>query len=427
MELFLLKAVALFRPLASMEFASAIFEIAGIGFFALLVGALLISSAVRKSLSFSAIDAAIITFSVWCAATYLIYFDLALIKEVAKLLIPLLGFVVVKNVVRERSEYVGLLRWALVGFAVPILLSAALIANGQGVDYVSYWTDVARWRGAYEGSHSLGHSMTLFVLILVVYVRFRSSSAAPRGGGLLMEKILFGGLAAVALYCLYMSQVRSAVVGLMVFAAMYLYFVNRKLLVMGAVALGVLTVVTIPYWVPALLPEFAMRERGIEVDTMDLGSGRPNMWLNDLKVFADAPIDQKLAGLGIGNRGARSGDARNANFVIYGHNDWLELLTQTGVIGVALFAWLQIAILRRILRLPLRDKYLYLALFSAVNVMMVVSNSYAWRIQVSQLYYMILAYIEAPPSLSDAAASDAPTVPAADHLHAPQYSFRRRV
>src|SRR5581483_1471532 len=145
MELFLLNAVALFRPLASMEFASAIFEIAGIGFFALLVGALLISSAVRKSLSFSAIDAAIITFSIWCAATYLIYFDLALIKEVAKLLIPLLGFVVVKNVIRERSEYAGLLRWALVGFAVPILLSAALIANGQGVDYVSYWTDVARW------------------------------------------------------------------------------------------------------------------------------------------------------------------------------------------------------------------------------------------------------------------------------------------
>jgi hypothetical protein len=26
--------------------------------------------------------------------------------------------------------------------------------------------------------------------------------------------------------------------------------------------------------------------------------------------------------------------------------------------------------------------------------MMVVSNSYAWRIQVSQLYYMVLAYIE---------------------------------
>jgi hypothetical protein len=37
---------------------------------------------------------------------------------------------------------------------------------------------------------------------------------------------------------------------------------------------------------------------------------------------------------------------------------------------------------------------MFLAMFGAVSVMMAVSNSYVWRIQVSQLYYMVLAYIE---------------------------------
>jgi hypothetical protein len=61
---------------------------------------------------------------------------------------------------------------------------------------------------------------------------------------------------------------------------------------------------------------------------------------------------------------------------------------------VVIFAWLQIAILRTILKLAPPEKYLFGALFGAVTIMMLVSNSYAWRIQVSQLYYMVLAYIE---------------------------------
>ena len=40
------------------------------------------------------------------------------------------------------------------------------------------------------------------------------------------------------------------------------------------------------------------------------------------------------------------------------------------------------------------EKYMFLAIFSSVNFMMLISNSYAWRIQVGQIYYMVLAYIE---------------------------------
>jgi O-antigen ligase len=78
----------------------------------------------------------------------------------------------------------------------------------------------------------------------------------------------------------------------------------------------------------------------------------------------------------------------------HGHNDWLEMLTQTGLIGFALFVALQILLFRAILRLDRKERFVFLAMLVAVNVMMFFSNSYAWRIQVSHLYYIILAYVE---------------------------------
>lgn len=59
-----------------------------------------------------------------------------------------------------------------------------------------------------------------------------------------------------------------------------------------------------------------------------------------------------------------------------------------------MFAVVQVLMLRAIWRLPAPDRYVFLALFGAVNVMMFVSNSYAWRIQVAHPYYMMLAFIE---------------------------------
>jgi O-antigen ligase len=123
---------------------------------------------------------------------------------------------------------------------------------------------------------------------------------------------------------------------------------------------------------------------------MSLGSGRPVFWLHDILVIAERPIDQKLAGAGIGNR-AGIGAAED---LVYGHNDWLEMATQTGLIGFALFAMLQVLLLKAILRISGKERYGFLALFASVNVMMFVSNSYAWRIQVGHLYYMMLAYAE---------------------------------
>jgi O-antigen ligase len=233
--------------------------------------------------------------------------------------------------------------------------------------------------------------MTIFLFTLVLFFTLQSTGDTEKHAiSNRLENTLFALLGIVALSGLYMSHVRTAVLGLLTFLCIFSYAVNKKVFLIGAATLVLVAIATSSYWLMAFNPEFGAEERGVEVNVMDLGSGRPNLWLNDIRVFAERPIDAKLAGAGIGNRSG-IGEAEGQ---VYGHNDWLELLTQTGLIGLALFATLQILIFRKILRMEGKEKNAFLALFVAVNLMMFVSNSYVWRIQVGHLYYMILAYIE---------------------------------
>jgi len=399
MELFLLKLVALLRPLASMEYAEALFNILGIGLFAILFAAVLMKAALSKSLRLSAIDGVIVAFAAWCIAISGIYYEETQIAEVLKVLVPILSYTIAKNVIPDQQAYRRFLFWIIIGFAVPTLVSASLIAVGSAtaLDGVNYWTQVPRWKGVYTGAHSFGHSMTLFIITLALFFTLRSTGEAKNHAiSTRLENTLFGLLGIVALYGLYMSQVRTAVLGLLTFLSVFSYVVNRKVFLIGTAIFILLAIATSSYWFMAFNPEIGAQKHGQEIGMMEVGSGRPTLWLNDIRVFAERPIDAKLAGAGIGNRlGIGEGEGQ-----VYGHNDWLELLTQTGLIGLALFATLQILILKKILRMEGKEKSAFLALFVAVNLMMFVSNSYVWRIQVGHLYYMILAYIEIRQTLN---------------------------
>ena len=389
MELIFLKVVAFSRPLASMKYFEALFAVLGIGLFAALFLALLIRGSLRQSLRLSGVDAAIFAFSIWCLAAGLIYYERFDAGDIMKLLIPLLSYTVVKNVVSSAQEHRQVMFWAILGFVVPTLLSALLIAIAHpgAVDMVMYYTGVTRWQGVYTHSHNLGHSMTLVLMVLALFVTMRAVIPETGGKSRTGETMLIVTIGAIALYCLYMSQVRSALLGLITFALIYLYFYNKKLLLFGAALVTGIAVLTIPYWSKVLFPELA----GDQVDPMELGSGRPRLWLNDLTMFLAAPLDQQLAGLNTGRLGQYGGGQE-----VMGHSDWLELVTRTGIVGLLLFATVQVLILRKILRLPPDHRYAFLAMFVAVNVMMCVSNSYVWRIQVSHLYYMVLAFVEVP-------------------------------
>jgi O-antigen ligase len=401
MELLFVKLIALMRPLASTEYAEAIAGVSAIGMFGLGLATLLIVSAVRKSIRISAIDTMIFFFSVWCVAIYLIYFESSLISYLLKLLIPLIGYIVVKNVVLTWVEYRRLLLWMLIGSFIPTIISATLIlaGNTSAVDMVNYWSGVTRWRGAFDNSHNFGLSMTLILITIVLYISLRrSGNEYGRGAFRKFENVFLVFLGVTALYCLAMSQVRTAILGLLVFGGLCLFYYNRKVLVFAAIAFGVVSVSTFPFWYPALAPELSAMEKGVDVDITDLASGRPSFWIHDIKLFVGLPIDRQLAGVGHG-AGTSPADTPREHYVsreynVLGHNDWLEMLMTTGLVGFLLFAALQILILRAILRMPGKERYLFLSLAVAVDVMMLASNSFVWRIQVSQLYYMMLGIIE---------------------------------
>ncbi|MEX2162799.1 MAG: O-antigen ligase family protein [Sulfuricaulis sp.] len=408
MELFLLKLVALLRPLASMEYAETLFSILGVGLFALLFAAVLMKAALNKSLRLSAVDGVIVAFAVWCIAISGIYYEGTKIAEVVKLLVPVLSYTLVKNIIPDQQAYRSLLFWIIIGFAVPTLVSALLIAvsSSTALDIVNYWTQVPRWKGVYTGAHSFGHSMTLFFITLVLFFTLRKTGETEQHTiSTHLANTLFALLGIAALYGLYMSQVRTAVLGLLIFLCIFSLAVNKKVFLIGATTFVLAAIATSSYWLVAFNPELGAEGRGVEVGVINIGSGRPNLWLNDIRVFAERPIDAKLAGAGIGNRSG-IGEAEGQ---VYGHNDWLELLTQTGLIGLLLFATLQILIFKKILRMKGREKYAFIALFIAVNFMMFVSNSYVWRIQVGQLYYMMLGYIEIRQTLNPKAVHTAIT------------------
>lgn len=389
MELVLLKLVGLFRPLASIEYAEIVFDVAAIALFAMLVGAFLVNSATRRAIRLSAIDVTVFAFATWCLATYVIYFESSDIRHVAKLLIPLLSFTVVKNVVRDRLQYRDLLFWILVGFSIPLILSVMLIATGKGVDHVNYWTGIPRWQGAYANSHNMGHSMTLLIMILVLYWIMKHSFGNEQAKFGVAPRLVLLSLGGMALFCLYMSQVRSAILGLIVFGSIYLFFTHKKLLIAGTAGLTLLAVALSPYWLPALLPDVVTLDQG-GGEAIDIGSSRPRFWLHNLTVFANLPLDQMLAGVGIGN----IAPGLIAERAFDSHNDWMDVLMQTGMIGFVIFVTLQVFIFKAIRRLDGIERSYFIALFFAVCVMMFVSNSYAWRIQVGHLYYIILAFIE---------------------------------
>lgn len=379
-----------------MRFGEDFFALFGVALFLALLGAVLVRTAVGKTLRVSAIDGLIVAFAFWCIARALIYADASYVSQLTKLLIPLIGYMVAKNVVPDWEQYRRVIVWIIAGFSMPTLVSAALIAIGSpgAIQTEVYETGLLRWQGAYSHSHTLGHSMTLLLMTLVVHVSLRGTGERRSGPAARIEDALLALLGIVAAYCLYMSQVRSAVLGLLVFLGFYGFLHNRKALLLAGSGMALVAAATASEWVPALLHEFAPNRRTGPIDLMHVGSGRLVRWSNDISVYVGLPLDQKIAGIGIGVANTMDGDW------IGGHSDWLRVLWDTGLVGFALFVGLQILILRSILRLDQRERQVFLPLFVAVNVMMLVSNSYNLRIQVAQVYYIILAFIEIPRTQS---------------------------
>lgn len=394
MEVFLLSLLALLRPMSFIEIDAQIvglklFEIAAIGLTGLLVGAWMIRATVHKDVGFSALDLLILAFVFWCVAAYIIYIDNGNIAELAKLILPLLTFTIARNLIRDRQTYETIIFLMIVGFVIPITASAVLSALGKGLTDVSYWTGIPRYGGVYSGDHNLGHNAAFVIMLMALYARLTTNGNSV--GLKVGKKALFLILGAAALYCLYAARVRTSLLGLLVFFAVYLAYTNKKVLVFGMVASAIVGAALAPKLVPHFFHDVAKVQAG-EWDISKLGSNRPNIWMHNIEEYAALSLDQQLAGGGIGTPGMEPMSDAPANFRD-SHSDFLEVLVQTGLVGFGLFTTIWFMLFLSIYRLPIEERYIFLALFAAVTVMNLVSNSYVSRFGLGQMFYLALAYL----------------------------------
>lgn len=76
------------------------------------------------------------------------------------------------------------------------------------------------------------------------------------------------------------------------------------------------------------------------------------------------------------------------------HNDYLDVMMQTGIVGLILYLGIQIALIAATLKIPGREKHIFLAMYLAIAIMNIASNSYVTRSGMAQLFYLVAAYVE---------------------------------
>jgi O-antigen ligase len=396
MDLLLLQLFAFLRPIMFLDLGVQIgglnvFEVAALLLTGALLGGMLIRAAVRKDLALSGADLLMIGFAIWCIVIYFVYIDRADVKELAKFVLPFLGYVVAKNILVERGAYRTLILIMILGFVPPLVVTTVMTLLGKGAEWVNFWTGSARYQGLYSGPHNMAHNMTFLLMLIGLYVALSRTDGAKRLSRRTL--VLLSTMALAALYCLYFSGVRTAIIGLAVFAAMVLLFVNRRALLWGVAVLVLIGIGFSQQLRDRLYYESVAMERDTTATSDEIvASGRPYIWRKNMEEFLAMPIDRQLAGVGIGNSKRRPGS--DLKQIGDSHNDVLEVLIQTGIVGFLLFLGLNLALFLAVLRLQGIERYAFLGLFLAVMFMNLASNSYVSRFGLAQMYYVVFAYVE---------------------------------
>jgi multisubunit Na+/H+ antiporter MnhG subunit len=388
-----------FRPVMFVDLGWKIVGLNITEFFAVVASAILIAAYVlnlifTKQINVSVVDFFIVFFIIWCLFVYVLYIDKADIKDSAKFALPFFTYIVMKNIVKNRQQYTRLLYIMILGYAIPVFSSAFLIVQGKGLDRVMYWTGLHRFQGVYVNPHNMAHCMTFLLMIICIYAVI--CTVDPKLKPMSKRKltvVFFTVLSMLALYCLYNSFVRTCFLGLAVFVYYYLFRINKKALIIITVAVGIIGVMSAAVLYTIFFDMVDAAEGKTSAERF--GSGRPYIWMHNLTEFSNFSLDRKLAGAGIGNR-RNIHSSSLGDDVWNSHNDLLEVLMQTGIIGFIIFIMMQFFMFQKIRRLEGREKYIFLALFFAVFFMNCVSNSYIVRFGLGQMYYIVLSYIELP-------------------------------
>lgn len=230
-------------------------------------------------------------------------------------------------------------------------------------------TDVEKLRevtGTFEMHHAMLGMMMVLPLAFCLYRLLTKSSPLYRA-------VYFSGIVA-SLFTIVISSSRSVLFGL--FAAGFVWLLatfklSRKYFLSMLV---VLTVVVGTFLFTPLRPLMLNTFKNSRTATLDLSSyGRLLIWKGALLNFAEAPLPQKLFGIGIGNYYTMKYSIQliegNGNRAAGAHNNYLHVLTETGIIGFATFATLFTFILVNLHRRSKTDRLCFACFYATIALL----------------------------------------------------------
>ena len=373
------------------------FELLTIAFSLLLAGLALWHSITGNFDRLSLTEWISVAFVAWCTVAVLVYPENSNFKTFVKFVFPLVTFMVLKRIILTREQYLSLIRWMIKGFAVPVALSGIWTVLGRGIGQEIYWTGLVRYQGVYADIHHMGHCMGFLIMLCVIYTTLNRSLTGSRVS--LVSYIGLTAISVVALFCLYKSQTRTVYFGLLVFFVLVFLFYNRSQLLIFVSVLVCGAILFAPL-LSTIFYDFVDAAQGKKVEMA--GSGRPYIWKHNLEIFSSLPLDKQLAGVGIGNTLMGDGEQFTQRTKISidnvwnSHNDFLELLMETGAIGLILWAALMCSIVVKILQFNGSEKWAFFAAFAAIFLMNCMSNSYISRFGLAQMFFMLFCYFEIP-------------------------------
>jgi O-antigen ligase len=396
MSLLILDLFALLRPILLMNlevniFGFSIFELAAIAFLGLLLIAIFVRISLGKRMNWSDIDILIALYIIWSISISLIYPDKTDLKDFIKWITPYLTWFAARNIIQNRNQYLTLTVLLMIGLGITILISTVFIFLDLDISrQIQLWgTKQILYQGAFADSHHLGFATGLFISLGVIYATIvKTYSIEMKKSLTRLSIVLYFIVSMAAIYCLFKASVRTVMIGLIIFFAIYLFRKHKVWLIIGASALALSIVIAAPLYRIIFFDVVQVAEGDRPLDR--IGTSRPVIWMHNLSEFSKLTIDRKVAGAGIGNVGK---GFSNDEYFESSHNDFLRVFIHTGIVGFVIFLLLHLAIFRRILAFPGNERDVFLAMFISVIAMNFATNAYVTFYGFAQIYYLVFSYI----------------------------------
>ncbi|MBC2148984.1 O-antigen ligase family protein [Listeria booriae] len=176
---------------------------------------------------------------------------------------------------------------------------------------------------------------------------------------------LLGGF--IAILCVLLTLSRGAIISLVIVLVLCLLvgsWKSKLLMILGSVGFFLLANFFFDQFMEVSLWELMVERFGTVGE--DGGSGRFDIWTDGFAYFMDKPL------FGIGSFNFQAYHSFEAGKAIFMHNSFLEILVETGIVGMMLYVTAIVAILWALIKAALVDReqwWLVIALIGYLSMM----------------------------------------------------------